>query len=342
MTLCPYVHDIKPSCRNVNKQHRVQLEEEKKGAAQSDGWAAKTEPTAQEIKREERRARKGRALKDKFTCANLAYECEQGHDHQAARLASHALLDKHMHVGRVTQGIETETFEEKREREKEERRAAQPKKSKLGEGVEVPAEANETLVFSKMSCNTTEEGLKEAVEEYGTVKRINILKNDEGRSRGKAFVDFTNKEDATAALNGLQGQNLDGRTPIIEFKGAPGSGGGGGGPGGCKGCFNCGQEGHRKNECPQPKKGGGSGGGPITCYSCHQEGHISRECPSKNGGSGGGYDAGGYDSGPVNSSGADWDVPAEDYNAPQESSGWDAAPAEDANGGAKTGGSSGW
>ena len=327
MTLCPYVHGIKLSCRNVNKQHRVQLEEEKKAAAQSDGWAVKPEPTAQETKREERRARKGKGPKDKFTCANLAHDCEGGHDHQAARLTSHALLDKHMHAGRVRQGIEIETFEEKRAREEEEKQAAQPKKSKLAEGFEVPADANETIVISKMSYNTTEEGLKEAVEKYGTVKRINILQKDDGSgSRGKAFVDLTNKEDATAALNGLQGQKLDGRALIVEFKGAQGSGGGGG-----RGCFNCNQEGHMSRECPEPKAGGGGGGGSRACYTCHQEGHMSRDCPTRNGGGGDGYDAGG-DSGIVHSGGAGWDTPADDNTAIQASGEWGAAPVDEANG----------
>ena len=45
-----------------------------------------------------------------------------------------------------------------------------------------------------------------------------------------------------------------------------------------RGCFNCGEEGHRSNECPNPRKPREGGGGGGKCYNCNGEGHLSRDC----------------------------------------------------------------
>jgi len=51
-----------------------------------------------------------------------------------------------------------------------------------------------------------------------------------------------------------------------------------------KGCFNCGQEGHRKDECPEPPKERK----PRGCFNCGEEGHSKADCPNpaKEGGDG--------------------------------------------------------
>src|SRR5450756_1587993 len=43
------------------------------------------------------------------------------------------------------------------------------------------------------------------------------------------------------------------------------------GGGGGSACHNCGEEGHRKQDCTNPRK--------IVCRNCDAEGHESRECP---------------------------------------------------------------
>lgn len=44
-----------------------------------------------------------------------------------------------------------------------------------------------------------------------------------------------------------------------------------------KGCFNCGEEGHRINECPQPKKIR-ENNRSMKCFNCQGEGHRSNDC----------------------------------------------------------------
>ncbi|KAI0594620.1 hypothetical protein F4775DRAFT_572908 [Biscogniauxia sp. FL1348] len=39
-------------------------------------------------------------------------------------------------------------------------------------------------------------------------------------------------------------------------------------------CRNCDKEGHRANECPEPKNMA-----KVQCRNCDEYGHTSRECP---------------------------------------------------------------
>ena len=97
------------------------------------------------------------------------------------------------------------------------------------------------LYVGNMSFSTTEETLRQAFSQYGTVTKVQLIMDREtGRPRGFAFVEMSDGGDqAIAALNGAQ---LDGRTLTVnEAKpredrprggGGGGYGGGGGGRGG--------------------------------------------------------------------------------------------------------------
>lgn len=233
--------------------------------------------TAGQLKRDEKSRKKTKAPRELFTCSMriAGNECPRGHDHQAARLASYALLHKHQHAGRVVHGLETETFEEKMRREGK-HPDIQPKNTMSREGTALPADATLTLVVQSMAYTTTEEDLKAAFEKYGAVKRVNVLKKEDGLSKGTAFVDFTKLEHAAKALSAMQGVELDGRALKIKFKGDRADGQG---------------------------KGSGAGGSSRACYNCGQEGHMSRDCPSKEPNRSGG---GSYDGGQLDSFGGGW------------------------------------
>ncbi len=126
------------------------------------------------------------------------------------------------------------------------------------------------LYVSNLSYNLTDNELREAFERYGLVSHARIILDREtGRSRGFAFVEMPNDDEARAAINGLNNIEVSGRPlKVVEarpreerpFTPRPGGGGGGGGGGGFKG----------------PGGGGGGGGGGY-----------------KGGGGGGGYKGGG-------------------------------------------------
>lgn len=92
------------------------------------------------------------------------------------------------------------------------------------------------LYVGNMSFSTTEDQLREAFSQYGTLTKIQLIMDREtGRPRGFAFIEMSDGGDqAIAALNGAQ---LDGRALTVnEAKPREGgggrSGGGGGGYGG--------------------------------------------------------------------------------------------------------------
>lgn len=108
---------------------------------------------------------------------------------------------------------------------------------------------NTKLYVGNLSYETTENDLQDAFSPFGTVTEANLMMDrDSGRSRGFAFVTMASKEEAQAAITGLNGHELNGRALTVNearpreersgggggFRGGGGGGrsGGGGGGGG--------------------------------------------------------------------------------------------------------------
>lgn len=105
------------------------------------------------------------------------------------------------------------------------------------------------LFVGGLSWGTTEEGLRAAFESYGPLQEVKIITDrDTGRSRGFGFVTFANDDDATRAMEELNGNALDGRTITVNEAHERGPrGGGGGGGGGGRGGGRGGGGGGRRN-----------------------------------------------------------------------------------------------
>jgi RNA recognition motif-containing protein len=94
------------------------------------------------------------------------------------------------------------------------------------------------IYVGNLSHEATEEDLRQAFEPYGEVSRATIIKDRvSGEPRGFGFVEMATKEEADAAIAGLNGQNLKGRSlKISEARPRPErserTGGGGGYRGG--------------------------------------------------------------------------------------------------------------
>jgi RNA recognition motif-containing protein len=68
------------------------------------------------------------------------------------------------------------------------------------------------LYVGNLSYNTYEDGLRAAFQNYGTVASAKIITDrDSGQSKGFGFVEMGSDDEARAAINGLNGQDIDGR-----------------------------------------------------------------------------------------------------------------------------------
>ena len=94
---------------------------------------------------------------------------------------------------------------------------------------------NNRLYVGNLSFNTTAETVRSVFEEFGAVEDVHLMSDREtGRSRGFAFVTMSTPEEATRAIEGMDGQMLDGRPLRVnqaEERKRDGGGGGGGGRG---------------------------------------------------------------------------------------------------------------
>src|SRR5215510_10739223 len=92
------------------------------------------------------------------------------------------------------------------------------------------------LYVGNLSFSTTEEALQNEFAAFGQVDEVAVITDrDTGRPRGFAFVSMTNDGEARAAIESLNGTELDGRTITVN-EARPKTGvGGGGGRGGPRG-----------------------------------------------------------------------------------------------------------
>jgi RNA recognition motif-containing protein len=81
------------------------------------------------------------------------------------------------------------------------------------------------IYVGNLSQDATEEDLRQAFEAFGQVKSATVVKDKfTGGSRGFGFVDMPVKAEAQAAISGLNGNKLKGRTLTVN-EARPRSGG---------------------------------------------------------------------------------------------------------------------
>ena len=93
------------------------------------------------------------------------------------------------------------------------------------------------IYVGNLSYNVSEEDLKTAFEAFGQVASASIIKDKfSGQSKGFGFVEMPSKEEAQAAITGMNGKEMKGRTlnvtearPRTDDRRGGGGGGGGGG-----------------------------------------------------------------------------------------------------------------
>ena len=135
------------------------------------------------------------------------------------------------------------------------------------------------IYVGNLPYSANEEDLKEVFAAHGEVTSVRIITDrDTGQSKGFGFIDMPNDEEATAAIEALEGAEFQGRNLRVN-QSKPREdrprGGGGGYRGGGGGGYRGGGGGGHRGGGGGGYRGGGGGGG------------------YRGGGGGGGYRGGG-------------------------------------------------
>ena len=151
------------------------------------------------------------------------------------------------------------------------------------------------LYVGNLPYSVRDEDLQQSFGQFGAVTSAKVMmERDTGRSKGFGFVEMASDAEAQAAINGMNGQPLGGRSVVVNEArpmearpprtGGFGGGGGGygGGAGGGGGGYGGGGGGGGRSS------GGGSDGGFRSPYGGGAGGGRS------GGGGGGGGGRGGY------------------------------------------------
>lgn len=78
-------------------------------------------------------------------------------------------------------------------------------------------ENKKKLYIGNLSYDTTLESLKAKFSEFGEiVDAIIITDKNTGRSKGFAFVEYTDEKAANKAVEAMNGKELDGRTLVVN------------------------------------------------------------------------------------------------------------------------------
>jgi RNA recognition motif-containing protein len=101
------------------------------------------------------------------------------------------------------------------------------------------------LYVGNLSYSVTDADLMKLFEPHGAIQSVQVIMDrDTGRSKGFAFVEMGNDQEAQAAIAALNGQEMGGRNltvnearPKTEGGGGRGRGGFGGGGGGGRGGY---------------------------------------------------------------------------------------------------------
>ena len=126
------------------------------------------------------------------------------------------------------------------------------------------------LYVGNLAYSVRDDSLHQAFSQFGAVTSAKVMMDrDTGRSKGFGFVEMGSDAEAQAAINGMNGQALEGRAVVVNEarpreerpggfggggRGGYGGGGGGGGGGG-RSPYGSGGGGR------SPYGGGGGGGG---------------------------------------------------------------------------------
>jgi cold-inducible RNA-binding protein len=148
------------------------------------------------------------------------------------------------------------------------------------------------LYVGNLPYSVRDEDLQQSFGQFGAVTSAKVMmERDTGRSKGFGFVEMGSDAEAQAAISGMNGQSLGGRSVVVNearpMEARPPRSGGGFGGGGGGGGYGGGGGGRSGGGGGYGGGGGGSDGGFRSPYGGGGGG-------GRSGGGGGGGGRGGY------------------------------------------------
>ena len=129
------------------------------------------------------------------------------------------------------------------------------------------------LYVGNLPYSVRDSDLEQAFGQFGAVTSAKVMmERDTGRSKGFGFVEMGSDAEAQAAISGMNGQPLGGRSVVVNearpmeqrprgYGGGGGGGGYGGGGGGGRGGYGGGGGGGGRSPYGNGGRSGGGGGG---------------------------------------------------------------------------------
>jgi RNA recognition motif-containing protein len=92
--------------------------------------------------------------------------------------------------------------------------------------------SNNKLYVGNLPYTIDDDSLRHNFAEYGSVQSAKVMMDrDSGRSKGFGFVEMANEQEAEAAIAGLNGMSVGGRSIVVNVSRPKESTGGAGGYG---------------------------------------------------------------------------------------------------------------
>ena len=74
------------------------------------------------------------------------------------------------------------------------------------------------LFVGRLAYEVTERKLLREMETFGPIKDIVIVKDEEGKSRGYAFIEYDHEEDMKRAYRAADGMRIEGRPVVVDVE----------------------------------------------------------------------------------------------------------------------------
>eukprot|EP00013_Stygamoeba_regulata_P029978 CAMPEP_0177667142 /NCGR_PEP_ID=MMETSP0447-20121125/21961_1 /TAXON_ID=0 /ORGANISM="Stygamoeba regulata, Strain BSH-02190019" /LENGTH=439 /DNA_ID=CAMNT_0019173345 /DNA_START=85 /DNA_END=1400 /DNA_ORIENTATION=- len=122
----------------------------------------------------------------------------------------------------------THVVQFKEQREQRRKEAEEKNNAKIAAALETwdPQAENErntddpfsTIFVARLAYDVTEEQIREAFERYGRVKKVQLVKDQDGKPRGYGFVEFVDPRDMTTAYKMANGTQVGSRRVIVDVE----------------------------------------------------------------------------------------------------------------------------